>query len=38
MFLPQAGRIHRGAPAQSVDLIDEIDKAPRDFPNDLLND
>jgi MoxR-like ATPase len=28
---------HRG-PAQSVVLIDEIDKAPRDFPNDLLNE
>lgn len=25
-------------PAASVVLIDEIDKAPRDFPNDLLND
>ncbi len=24
-------------PARSVVLIDEIDKAPRDFPNDLLN-
>lgn len=27
-----------GAPRQSVVLIDEIDKAPRDFPNDLLNE
>jgi len=37
MFCPrQAG--FTGGPAQSVDLIDEIDKAPRDFPNDLLND
>jgi MoxR-like ATPase len=26
-----------GGPVQSVVLIDEIDKAPRDFPNDLLN-
>lgn len=26
------------APKQSVVLIDEIDKAPRDFPNDLLNE
>jgi MoxR-like ATPase len=25
-------------PLQSVVLIDEIDKAPRDFPNDLLNE
>ncbi len=25
-------------PIQSVVLIDEIDKAPRDFPNDLLNE
>ncbi len=25
-------------PVQSVVLIDEIDKAPRDFPNDLLNE
>ncbi len=27
---------HDGNPVQSVVLIDEIDKAPRDFPNDLL--
>jgi MoxR-like ATPase len=27
-----------GAPVRSVVLIDEIDKAPRDFPNDLLNE
>jgi MoxR-like ATPase len=26
------------SPARSVVLIDEIDKAPRDFPNDLLNE
>jgi MoxR-like ATPase len=25
------------APSRSVVLVDEIDKAPRDFPNDLLN-
>jgi len=32
------GAAHRhAAPVQSVVLIDEIDKAPRDFPNDLLN-
>ena len=35
--LPPQGWTHRG-PAQSVVLIDEIDKAPRDFPNDLLNE
>jgi MoxR-like ATPase len=29
---------HSGKPAQSVVLIDEVDKAPRDFPNDLLNE
>jgi len=29
---------HQGPPAQSVVLIDEVDKAPRDFPNDLLNE
>jgi len=28
---------HRG-PRRSVVLVDEIDKAPRDFPNDLLNE
>lgn len=28
---------HRG-PKRSIVLIDEIDKAPRDFPNDLLNE
>jgi MoxR-like ATPase len=27
-----------GGPARSVVLIDEIDKAPRDFPNDLLTE
>jgi len=27
---------HPGGPRRSVVLIDEIDKAPRDFPNDLL--
>jgi MoxR-like ATPase len=35
--LPPQGWLHYG-PAQSVVLIDEIDKAPRDFPNDLLNE
>jgi len=29
--------VHRG-PRRSIVLIDEIDKAPRDFPNDLLNE
>lgn len=29
--------VHNG-PYQSVVLIDEIDKAPRDFPNDILNE
>ena len=34
-----AGRyVHPGQPQQSVVVIDEIDKAPRDFPNDLLNE
>jgi len=31
------GIAHRG-PRRSIVLIDEIDKAPRDFPNDLLNE
>ncbi len=35
--LPREGWAHYG-PGQSVVLIDEIDKAPRDFPNDLLNE
>jgi len=29
---------HPGPPERSVVLIDEIDKASRDFPNDLLNE
>ncbi|MYM27965.1 AAA family ATPase [Duganella sp. CY15W] len=29
---------HHCGPRQAVVLIDEIDKAPRDFPNDLLNE
>jgi MoxR-like ATPase len=29
---------HPGEPVQSVVLIDEVDKAPRDFPNDVLNE
>ena len=35
-WLPD-GFVHTG-PHQSVVLIDEIDKAPRDFPNDILNE
>jgi len=30
--------IHPGSASRSVVLIDEIDKAPRDFPNDLLDE
>jgi MoxR-like ATPase len=39
-LLPSSGTsdyIHSG-PRRSVVLIDEIDKAPRDFPNDVLNE
>ena len=35
-FLPRNHR-HDG-PRRSIVLIDEIDKAPRDFPNDILNE
>jgi MoxR-like ATPase len=35
-YLPP-GFVHRGK-QPSVVLIDEVDKAPRDFPNDLLNE
>jgi len=35
---PLAARTRGGAPMRSVVLIDEMDKAPRDFPNDLLNE
>lgn len=31
-------RFNHDGPRRSVVLIDEIDKAPRDFPNDLLNE
>jgi MoxR-like ATPase len=34
---PQGEREPQRAAARSVVLIDEIDKAPRDFPNDLLD-
>ena len=39
-LLPAPGSsdyVHRG-PRRAVVLIDEIDKAPRDFPNDVLNE
>jgi MoxR-like ATPase len=35
-YLP--GDFSHAGPLRSVVLIDEIDKAPRDFPNDLLNE
>ena len=34
---PASGFLHDG-PRRSVVLIDEVDKAPRDFPNDILNE
>jgi len=37
-FLSTTGFKHPGKPQRSVVLIDEIDKAPRDFPNDILNE
>jgi MoxR-like ATPase len=33
-----AGFVHDGPPRRSVVLIDEVDKAPRDFPNDILSE
>jgi MoxR-like ATPase len=33
----ESGFVHDG-PRRSVVLIDEVDKAPRDFPNDILNE
>jgi len=33
-----AGLANSGAPRRSVVLLDEVDKAPRDFPNDVLNE
>ncbi|KPA13795.1 ATPase family associated with various cellular activities (AAA), partial [Candidatus Magnetomorum sp. HK-1] len=36
-ILPKKGFKYKG-PTRSVVLIDEIDKAPRDFPNDILNE
>lgn len=35
-YLPEGWR--QEGPKRSVVLIDEIDKAPRDFPNDILNE
>jgi MoxR-like ATPase len=32
------GFVHPGEPSQSLVLIDEVDKAPRDFPNDILRE
>jgi len=32
------GFVHSGAPTRSLVLIDEVDKAPRDFPNDILRE
>lgn len=37
-FIRKAGLEKYPCPTRSVVLIDEIDKAPRDFPNDLLNE
>jgi MoxR-like ATPase len=36
-LLPVAGFEHDG-PRRAVVLVDEVDKAPRDFPNDILNE
>ena len=35
-FLPEG--LRNKGPRRSVVLVDEIDKAPRDFPNDILNE
>lgn len=37
-YISKAGLDKYERPVRSVVLIDEIDKAPRDFPNDLLNE
>jgi len=37
-FISKAGLEKEKYPVRSVVLIDEIEKAPRDFPNDLLNE
>jgi MoxR-like ATPase len=36
LFLPE--RLRGRGPTRSVVLIDEVDKAPRDLPNDILNE
>lgn len=36
-YIPAGAEMHQH-PQRSVVLIDEIDKAPRDFPNDILNE
>jgi MoxR-like ATPase len=36
---PEVAELARGGPpGRSVVLVDEVDKAPRDFPNDVLNE
>lgn len=37
-FLRSLDEVNRGVPVRSVVLVDEIDKAPRDLPNDVLNE
>jgi MoxR-like ATPase len=37
-LLPEGARANHRGPRRSVVIIDEIDKAPRDFPNDLLTE
>lgn len=37
-LLPTGGSFVHEGPRRSVVIIDEVDKAPRDFPNDLLNE
>lgn len=37
-WIPQGKGLVHGGKRRSVVLIDEIDKAPRDFPNDILNE
>jgi len=38
LMTPELRRAGDGEPRRSVVVIDEIDKAPRDFPNDLLGE
>ncbi len=38
LTIPPPSDILTGEPSRTVVLIDEIDKAPRDFPNDILNE